>query len=127
MATSINVRLSDELEKKLNDTVKEVKKNTPIGAEVNNSTIVRGALEDFFKRIEDEKKGIVSISFNVNDMNENELNSLNEEMGKIFNMFADKSIEKTGIESLEHIRTEKETLKVIQQIEKVKAEKRLIK
>ena len=54
MATSINVRLSDDLEEKLKNTVESIKEKTPAGAEVNNSTVVRGALEDFIRRQEQD-------------------------------------------------------------------------
>ena len=69
MATSINVRLSDELEQKLKKSVEEIKNNTPRGAEVNNSTVVRGALEEFMEKTEEEKKGIYKfpILLNVNN------------------------------------------------------------
>ena len=59
MATSINVRLSDELEESL-------KNATPRGAEVNNSTIVRGALEDFIENIEEEKEGTYKFPIPLN-------------------------------------------------------------
>ena len=52
MATSINLRLNDELEQRLKEKVEEIKKVTPLGAEVNNSTVVRGALVDFFEKID---------------------------------------------------------------------------
>lgn len=66
MATSINVRLSDELENKLKNTVEEIKNTTPRGAEVNNSTVVRGALEEFMEKAEEEKKGIYKFPIPLN-------------------------------------------------------------
>ena len=66
MATSINVRLSDELEENLKKTVEEIKNATPRGAEVNNSTIVRGALEEFIENVEEEKRGIYKFPIYLN-------------------------------------------------------------
>ena len=57
MSTSINVRLSDELEKKLKSTVEQVKRKTPNGAEVNSSTIVRASIEEFIEKNEFSQKG----------------------------------------------------------------------
>lgn len=50
MATSINLRINDELEQKLNEKVEELKRRSPIGAEVNKSTVVRGALIQFLNK-----------------------------------------------------------------------------
>lgn len=86
MATSINVRLSDELEKKLNDTVNEVKKNTPIGAEVNNSTIVRGALEDFFNKLEEDKKGIKNVKYDLSILDCKECKEAEEIINNMLNI-----------------------------------------
>ena len=98
MATSINVRLSDELEEKLKSTVEEVKKKTPLGAEVNNSTIVRGALEDFFKRIEEEEKGIKNVSYNLSELEneETELKILMNMLEDMSNMLGDVKNEEKG-------------------------------
>lgn len=73
MATSLNVRLSDDMEERLNETLKNIQTTTPLGAEATNSTIVRAALEDFFKKIEEEKKGIVNFSFNLGDFKKEDL------------------------------------------------------
>ncbi|EHI96991.1 hypothetical protein CDLVIII_0253 [Clostridium sp. DL-VIII] len=91
MATSINVRLSDELEEKLKSTVEEVKKKTPLGAEVNNSTIVRGALEDFIKKIENEEKGIKTVSYNFSELEneEKELEVLRDLLKDMSNALGD--------------------------------------
>lgn len=68
MATSINIRIDDELEKKLKKAVGDIKAKTPRGAEVNNSTIVRGAVRDFIEKIDNENKGIKYISFNIGNV-----------------------------------------------------------
>lgn len=73
MATSINLRINDEVEKKLKETVEEVKAISPVGAEVNGSTVVRGALVDYFKRLDREKNGEKSISFNLKQMTDKEV------------------------------------------------------
>lgn len=92
MATSINVRLSDELEAKLKETVEEIKNNTPRGAEVNNSTVVRGALEEFIEKTEEEKQGIYKfpIYLNLNNEDGRELQEkLNELILSLGNSQAD--------------------------------------
>ena len=76
MSTSINVRLSDALEQKLKFTVNEVKGKAPLGAEVNNSTIIRGALENFINKIEEESKGIKTIKYEIQSLELNELEQM---------------------------------------------------
>lgn len=97
MATSINLRLNDELEQRLKEKVKEIKKVTPLGAEVNNSTVVRGALVDFFEKIDKEKNGEKSISFYPNQFSNEELknisNAFDEILSNIDNFIEE---EKTG-------------------------------
>lgn len=56
MATSINFRINDKLEQKLKETVEELKKTSPLGAEVNASTVVRGALIEFLTKFEEREK-----------------------------------------------------------------------
>ena len=82
MATSINVRLSDELEGKLKKSVEEIKFNTPRGAEVNNSTVVRGALEEFIEKKEEEKKGIYKFPIFLN-LDEEESKNLQSKLKEI--------------------------------------------
>lgn len=76
MATSINVRLSDDLEKKLKEKVEEIRKSTPVGAEANNSTLIRGALVEFFEKIDRENKGEKNISFYPNQFSNEELHNI---------------------------------------------------
>lgn len=85
MATSINLRLNDELEKRLKEKVEEVKKITPTGAEANNSTVVRGALIDFFNKIDKEKEGERSVNFNFSKLSDEDL----KEMNKAFQIMCD--------------------------------------
>lgn len=88
MATSINLRLNDELEKRLKEKVEEVKKVTPTGAEANNSTVVRGALIEFFDKIDKEKAGERTVNFNFSKLSDEDL----KEMGCLF-QFIFKSME----------------------------------
>lgn len=88
MATSINLRINDELEKKLKETVEDIKKNTPLGAEVNNSTVVRGALIDFFNKLEEEKKDIQVIKFDLNKISEDKLRKLEKISGELSDLFS---------------------------------------
>jgi len=76
MATSINLRLNDELEKRLKEKVEEVKKVTPTGAEANNSTVVRGALIEFFDKIDKEKAGERSVNFNFSKLSDEDLKEM---------------------------------------------------
>lgn len=55
MATSINARIPDELEEKLNILIKDMRKNLPRGVEVTMSSLVRGALEKLIDEYEDQK------------------------------------------------------------------------
>lgn len=83
MATSINLRLNDELEKRLKEKVEEIKKVTPLGAEVNNSTVVRGALVDLFEKIDKENKGEKNISFYPNQFSNEELKNISSAFDEI--------------------------------------------
>lgn len=78
MATSINVRLSDDLEEKLKKTVELLKKETPLGAEVNNSTIVRGALEEFINKIDDKEKGVYNYYLELGDLSNEQLKEIRD-------------------------------------------------
>ena len=73
---TIRARVPDELEKRLEEKVEEIKKKTPLGAEVNNSTVIRGALVDFFEKIDKERKGEKNISFYPNQFSNKELSNI---------------------------------------------------
>lgn len=100
MATSINVRLSDELEEKLKKTVEELKKETPLGAEVNNSTIVRGALEEFIINQELKRKGIKEYTLSVGEMSNYELKQAHD---MVSGMLKSIDIEALGVESINNL------------------------
>lgn len=100
MATSINVRLSDELEEKLKKTVEELKKETPLGAEVNNSTIVRGALEEFIINQELKRKGIKEYTLSVGEMSNYELKQAHD---MVSGMIKSIDIEALGVESINNL------------------------
>jgi len=85
MATSINLRINDELEKKLREKVKEIKEVTPVGAEVNNSTVVRGALVDFFDKIDRENAGERTVNFNLKKFTNEELEEIYSLLEKTIN------------------------------------------
>lgn len=97
MATSINLRLNDELEQRLKRKVEEIKKVTPLGAEVNNSTVVRGALIDFFEKIDKENNGEKKISFYPNQFSNEELSNIEKAIdGLIENLDSTLSEDKAG-------------------------------
>lgn len=97
MSTSINVRLSDELEKELKNTVEQLKFKIPKGAEVNNSTIVRGALEEFIKKINAENNGIFNFPMPLGKLNNDELKKIIDTLELINKNLNDSS---DGIECL---------------------------
>lgn len=77
MAT-INVRISSELEKKLEELQNEISKNLPRGAEVTMSSLVRGALEKLIDEHEEEKKFIITTKTPLLEADEAELKCLKE-------------------------------------------------
>lgn len=83
MSTSITLRINDELEMNLKRTLRELKTSTPKGAEVNNSTIVRGALVDFLKRLENEKNGEKRVAYNFKKLSYDEVRSIDIMLDKI--------------------------------------------
>ncbi|MGN2349429.1 hypothetical protein ACTFH7_13105 [Clostridium cagae] len=79
----IRARVSDEFEAKLNETVERVQNNTPTGAEANTSTIIRGAIEDFIQRIQEEEKGIKTLKIDVENLNNEQLEIIKIAFNKI--------------------------------------------
>ncbi len=79
----IRARVSDEFEEKLKNVVEDVKSRTPLGAEVNSSTIVRGAVEDFIQKIEDEKNGILEVKFDIENLDNEEIEIISNSLNKI--------------------------------------------
>lgn len=84
MATSINLRLNDELEQRLKEKVEEIKKVTPLGAEINNSTVVRGALTEFFNKIDRENDGERSVKFNFKKLSVKDIEEMDDLLHVIF-------------------------------------------
>ncbi len=78
MAKSINLRINDELEKRLEEKVEEIKKKTPLGAEVNNSTVIRGALIEFFENIDREKEGKRKLEVDLRGLSSDELKLMHD-------------------------------------------------
>lgn len=73
----IRARISDELESKVKGVIAEQEANM-MGGEINISTVIRYALEQFIKEYEEKKDGIVTLKFDVKNMTENELDSVAE-------------------------------------------------
>lgn len=84
MAKSINLRVNDELEKRLEEKVEEIKKKTPLGAEVNNSTVIRGALIEFFENIDREKEGKRKLEVDLRGLSSDELKLMHDIVWKGF-------------------------------------------
>lgn len=87
---TIRARVSDELEKRLEEKVEEIRKRTPLGAEVNNSTVIRGALVDFFEKIDKERKGEREISIKLGGLTIEELRDMNNVMDGFLENLEDK-------------------------------------
>ncbi|SCI53424.1 Uncharacterised protein [uncultured Clostridium sp.] len=75
---SINVRISSELEDKLEELQKEISKDLPRGAEVTMSSLVRGALEKLIEEYEEEKNFIVTTKTPLLEASRGELECLKE-------------------------------------------------
>lgn len=75
---SINVRISSELEDKLEELQKEISKDLPRGAEVTMSSLVRGALEKLIEEYEEEKNFIVTTKTPLLEASREELKCLKE-------------------------------------------------
>lgn len=110
MATSINVRLDDDAENRLKQAVQDIKEKTPRGAEVNNSTVVRGAIKEFIDKIDEEKKGFMTIRVNINSKDNDKLKKLLKTIDLISEEFS------SGYS--EEVTTAIDCLKVCQAIEK---------
>lgn len=101
MATGLNVRVSDELDIKLRQSMEEVKSKSPLGAEVSNSTIIRGALEDFIRKIQDDKEGVKTVSYNLSKFEDKELDRLNDLLENMANLLkGNKSLNEENAENL---------------------------
>lgn len=87
---SINTRISDELQKKLDEAIKEVKKKLPRGAEVNTSSIMRSSLEKFVEDTEKEKKKIITVDFPLNDMVDEEQSELYDFLSGFYKKIVDR-------------------------------------
>lgn len=75
---SINVRISSELEDKLEKLQKEISKDLPRGAEVTMSSLVRGALEKLIEEYEEEKNFILTTKTPLLEASKDELKCLKE-------------------------------------------------
>lgn len=75
---SINVRISSELEDKLEKLQKEISKDLPRGAEVTMSSLVRGALEKLIEEYEEEKNFILTTKTPLLEASKDELKCLEE-------------------------------------------------
>ena len=59
---TIRARVSDELEGKIQNIIDEVQKEAVGGVEINMSTVIRYALDNYIKEYEERKKGIEEFS-----------------------------------------------------------------
>lgn len=114
MSKAINIRLSEEMQKKLNKTIKELQTRTLPGAEVNNSTIIRAALEYFFLEMEDnqlqEEGQLIKFRFDINKYSHKELVKAEDFLEKITEKIVDDYIH------IQHRDAEVDILRILMEI-----------
>lgn len=76
MAVAINLRLDDDREKALKELVESLKADNNNAIEVNNSSVIRMALDSFIEAKKMEEKGYKKLYVNLSDMNDKALDSL---------------------------------------------------
>lgn len=74
----VNVRINDELQGKLDKLICDMQKELPRGAEVNISSLIRGALEQIIEDYEDEKNLVVTAKLPLGDASLGELKAMEE-------------------------------------------------
>lgn len=86
---TIRARVSDELEERLEDIIEEVKKESVGGVEINMSTVIRYALDNYIKEYEERKKGISTVKFNINEITSKEkLEAIKEAANTLSEVFS---------------------------------------
>lgn len=70
---TIRARVSDELEEKIEKIIEEVREEAVGGVEINLSTVIRYALDNYIKEYEERKKGIEVVKFNINELSNEQL------------------------------------------------------
>lgn len=73
---TIRARVSDELEEKIQNIIDEVQKEAVGGVEINMSTVIRYALDNYIKEYEERKKGIEVVKFNIDEFSNEQLKKI---------------------------------------------------
>lgn len=84
---TIRARVSDELEEKIQNIIDEVQKEAVGGVEINMSTVIRYALDNYIKEYEERKNEVITLKFNLSNISDYKLNKLEEissELSKLF-------------------------------------------
>lgn len=75
---TIRARVSDELEERIENIINEVREEAVGGVEINLSTVIRYALDNYIKEYEERKQGIEVIKFNLDELSDEQLKSVRE-------------------------------------------------
>lgn len=73
---TIRARVSDELEERIEKIIEEVKEESFGGIEINLSTVIRYALDNYIKEYEERKQGIEVVKFNINELSDEQLTKI---------------------------------------------------
>lgn len=89
MSKMIRARISDDLKERLEQEIKKIKEEAPLGVKVNESTVLRGAIIEFLNKFEEGEKeqwryemGTKQISARVDEQLLEEVNSIIEEFNR---------------------------------------------
>ena len=84
----IRARISDEAEEKIESIINEVREEAFGGVEINLSTVIRYALDNYIKEYEERKQDIKTVKFDLKAIEDKEklekLLKASEEIGELF-------------------------------------------
>lgn len=85
---TIRARVSDELEERIENIINEVREEAVGGVEINLSTVIRYALDNYIKEYEERKQDIKTVKFDLKAIEDKEklekLLKASEEIGELF-------------------------------------------
>lgn len=88
MAT-IRARISDELEKQIQEKIEKLKENAVGGMEINISTVIRYSLEKYLQEQEEIEKNIKTLKIDLESINDTEkLKKLQNAMEQLTEVFS---------------------------------------
>lgn len=74
----IRARISDEAEERIENIINEVREEAVGGVEINLSTVIRYALDNYIKEHEERKQGIEVVKFNIDKLTNEQLDRVRE-------------------------------------------------